>query len=390
MNNHVVCLSTTNYHPLPTRKQNVMNRLRNAEILYFDPPVSFIAPLKDKKCRERLSMFKNGGEKVQENITVYALPPVLPFFNKFRWINRLNQRRQAKFVREKMIKHGFGQESILWCYSPSSADIIPHLPHEKLVYDCVDRHSAYKGHISPKVVDTMERDLAVAADQVFSTAIGLHETLQQYNPHTQMIPNGAAYEIFSRVHTERDQLRCPQPLEGRAHPIFGFVGMLQECIDYDLIEQLAKNRPDATIFFIGRTLPGVNLEHLKKYPNIVFHGLVPQPELPAYIAQFDVCLNVFREGALSRDVSPLKFYEYLATGKPIVSTREPLQVENFSDVVYIAHTAEEFLSLCDLASREKAPEKVSARLSYGKQCSWTERVHQMEGILYQNGILQPK
>ena len=80
---------------------------------------------------------------------------------------------------------------------------------------------------------------------------------------------------------------------------------------------------------------GVDLTHLQKYPNIVFHGLVPQPELPAYLAQMDVCLNVFRAGALSKDVSPLKFYEYLATGKPVVSTREPLQVEDFKDVVYI-------------------------------------------------------
>ena len=163
--------------------------------------------------------------------------------------------------------------------------------------------------------------------------------------------------------------------------------MLQECIDYALIEKLAKERPDATIFLIGRTLPGVDLSHLKQYKNIVFHGLVPQPELPAYLAQMDVCLNVFRAGALSKDVSPLKFYEYLATGKPVVSTREPLQVEDFRDVVYIAHDADEFLALCDEAAREDAPEKVEKRLAYGEQCSWTERVRQMEDVLYKKGVL---
>ena len=93
MKNHVVCLSTTNYHPLPTRKQNVMSRLRGAEVLYFDPPVSIIAPLKDKKASAYINKYKQPGEKVEghENITVYALPPVLPFFNKFRWVNKLNQ-----------------------------------------------------------------------------------------------------------------------------------------------------------------------------------------------------------------------------------------------------------------------------------------------------------
>lgn len=387
MKNHIVCLSTTNYHPLPTRKQNVMNRLRNSEILYFDPPVSVIAPLKDKKCRERLSKHKQAGEKVQENITVYALPPVLPFFNKFRWVNRLNQKRQAKFVREKMRAHGFGGETVLWCYSPSSCDIVPHVPHSRLVYDCVDRHSAYQGHITPAVVDRMERDLASPADQVFATAVGLTETLEKINPTTKTIPNGAAYEIFSRVQTEKDDLPCPEEMKTLAHPVYGFVGMLQECIDYALIETLAKQRPDATIFMIGRTLPGVDLSHLQQYPNIVFHGLVPQPELPKYLAQMDVCLNVFRAGALSKDVSPLKFYEYLATGKPVVSTREPLQVEDFADVVYIADGEADFVRLCEKAAAERDPEKTAKRLAYGKACSWTERVRQIEETLYAKGVL---
>lgn len=388
MKNHIVCLSTTNYHPLPTRKQNVMNRLQNAEILYFDPPVSVIAPLKDKKCRERLWKYRQAGDKPQENITVYALPPVLPFFNKYRWINRWNQKRQAAFVRRKMQAHGFGNETVLWCYSPSSADITAHLPHKYLIYDCVDRHSAYQGHLTPAVVDGMERDLACGADMVFSTAVGLHETLRQYHPDAQMIPNGAAYEIFSRVQTERDSLPCPEEMKNLPHPVFGFVGMLQECIDYDLLEALAKERPDATIFCIGRTLPGVSLDRFKPYANVVFRGLVPQTALPAYIAQFDVCLNVFRAGALSRDVSPLKFYEYLATGKPVVSTREPLQVEDFQDVVYIAQDRAAFLRLCNQAAQENDPEKVQKRLQYGAQCSWSERVRQMEETLYGKKILE--
>ncbi len=390
MKNKIVCLSTINYHPLPTRKQNVMNRLRNAEVLYFDPPISLIAPLKDKSCFDRLFAHKKAGEKPQDNVTIYALPPVLPFFYKFRWLNRWNQKRQAKFVRKKMQAHGFDAESILWCYSPSSADITEHIPHKKLVYDCVDRHSAYKGHWNPAVVDAMERDLATASDMVFSTAMGLHETLSGYTPNAQMIPNGAAYEIFSRVQTEKDTLPCPENMKNLSHPVFGFVGMLQECIDYDLMEALAKARPDATIFCIGRTLPGVDLSRFQAYKNVVINGLVPQKELPNYIAQFDVCLNVFRAGMLSKDVSPLKFYEYLATGKPIVSTREPLQVEDFADVVYIAQDTVEFLQMCDAAAQEQDEEKLQKRMAYGAQCSWTERVHQMEDTLYQKRILSPK
>ena len=101
----------------------------------------------------------------------------------------------------------------------------------------------------------------------------------------------------------------------------------------------------------------------------------------------DVCLNVFRAGALSKDVSPLKFYEYLATGKPVVSTREPLQVEDFADVVYIAHDEAEFIALCGKAAAENDQQKVEKRLAYGAQCSWAERVRQMEQVLYAGGVL---
>lgn len=390
MKNKVVCLSTINYHPLPTRKQNVMNRLRNTEVLYFDPPVSIIAPLKDKKCKDRLTAYKTQKDKPQENVTVYALPPVLPFFYKFRWLNKWNQKRQAQFIRQKMQEHGFGEDTVLWCYSPSSADILEYLPHQKLVYDCVDRHSAYKGHWNPDIVNAMEKDLAEKCDMVFSTAQGLHETLSAYNAHAEMIPNGCAYEIFSQVYTKADTLSCPEKMKNLKHPVFGFVGMLQECIDYDLMEALAKTHPEATVFCIGRTLPGVDLSRFDKYPNVVFNGLVPQKELPQYIAQFDVCLNVFRAGMLSKDVSPLKFYEYLATGKPIVSSKEPLQVEDFKDVVYIAENTEQFLQMCDMAAAEQDEAKRSKRVAYGAQCSWDERVHQMEKTLYALQILSPE
>ena len=88
----------------------------------------------------------------------------------------------------------------------------------------------------------MEHDLAKPADQVFATAVGLAETLEKINPTTQMIPNGAAYEIFSRVQTEKDTLPCPEDMKDLPHPIYGFVGMLQECIDYALIEKLGLPR----------------------------------------------------------------------------------------------------------------------------------------------------
>ena len=375
----IVCLSTSNYYPFPTRKQNVMNRMTEAEILYIDPPVTYLAPLKDKSLRPRLKAYKEKGQHPLAHITVYASPPVLPFGNKYRWINRHNQRKLARYVRRRMAEHGF-ERPLLWCYSPASADILGGVPHDGLVYDCVDRHSAYTGLISPAVVDGMEKDLAQAADVVFCTAQGLYETLINYNPRTRLIPNGAAYELFSQAAGE-------DPQHDPARPVFGFVGMLQDCIAYDHLLALADAYPQGEIRMIGKVMPGVDISELKKRDNIRLLGLMPQDKLPEEMRHFDVCLNLFAPGRLSKDVSPLKFYEYLATGKPVVSTPEPLQVKDYADVIYIAEDKEDFLRKCAAALAETDPAAAKARMAAGEAASWDNRVKQMAEELERAGIL---
>lgn len=375
----IVCLSTSNFHPYPTRKQNVMRRLPNAEILYFDPPVSYIAPLKDKKARERLNKYRGPGERAGENITVYALPPVLPFGQKFRLINRLNQRRLARYIRRRMRQHGYAKP-LLWCYSPTSADILAHLPHRGLVYDCVDRHSAYRGLLDPGLVDAMERDLARQADVVFCTAQGLYQTLREYNRRTYLIPNGADYQLFS-------QAAGPNPGHDPAHPVFGFVGMLQDCLAYDCLLALADAYPEGEIRLIGRLMPGVDIAALQMRKNIRLLGLLPQSELPRQMRDFDVCLNIFDPGKLSQDVSPLKFYEYLATGKSVVSTREPRQVADYADLIYIADSPGDFVVKCTMALAEDDPDKTRGRQAAGLAASWDNRVGQMVEKLQETAIL---
>ena len=185
----IVCLATSPWYPIPTRKQQVMSRIPDAEILYFDPSVTYLAPLKDKAARPGLSNYKKEGVHPQENITVYSLPPVLPFFYKFRWINKLNQRRMARFVRRKMREHGF-TDVLLWVYSPVTADLVDLVPHKGLVYDCVDRHSAYGGLMDPALVDRMELELAGKTDRTFATADALAEEVDYSDVDMVVLPGG--------------------------------------------------------------------------------------------------------------------------------------------------------------------------------------------------------
>jgi len=385
----IVCLSTTSWYNHPTRKQQVMSRLTDAEILYFNPPVTVAAPLKDKSVKAQLKEYKKQLVKPAPNITVYSLPPVLPLYNKNRLINKFNQRRIAAFVRKKMKQHGF-LNPLLWIYHPSSVDAVNHIPHDGLVYDCVDRHSAYPGLINAALVDGMEAALVSKCDAVFATSRGLFERLSAINPKTKLIPNGANYELFSSV--DAPGIGIPDEFFNMKKPILGFVGALQPCNEYELVAAAAERRPDWNFVFIGAPLPGVDISMLSGKKNIHLLGARPQKELVKYLACFDVCLNLFRSDALTRDVSPLKFYEYLATGKPIVSTPEPQQVHDYADVIYIADGVDgadgvdAFIEKCALAVAENDPKLTELRRSRGKAASWDSRIAEMRKALAENGI----
>lgn len=379
----IVCLSTSPWYPIPTRKQQVMSRLSDARILYFDPPVTYLAPLKDRAAREKLCAFKAPGDPVQENLTVYALPPVWPFFNKFRWINRWNQKKIARFVRKKCREHGFSAP-LVWVYSPTSVDCVDRLDRSGLVYDCVDRHSAYGGLMNPAVVDAMEMELAGKADMVFATAKALHARLAKANPRAKCIQNGANFERFFSASTPQPK---PEDFPEGIGPVFLFVGALQSCIEYGFIEYAAGVRPDWRFVFLGRRVAGTDLSALEALPNCHFLGLRPNEQLPAYLAQCDVCLNLFDNSDLSRDVSPLKFFEYLATGKPIVTTPQPEQVLQYADEIHVAATKEAFVAVCEQALHDTAPERVTRRIELGRQCSWDSRVAEMEQTLREMGLL---
>ena len=379
----IVCLSTSPWHPFPTRKQQVMSRLSDAEILYFDPPVTYLAPLKDPAAREKIRAWRAPGERVKDNLTVFSLPPIWPLFNKFRWINRLNQKKIARYVNRKCREHGF-EAPLVWVYSPTAVDCVDRIDRSGLVYDCVDRHSAYGGLMDPAVVDAMELELAAKADMVFATAKALHARLAEANPRAKFIPNGANFERFVQA---AEPQAAPADFPAGDGPVFVFVGALQSCIEYGFVAHAAKARPDWRFVFIGRKVAGVDLSALEALPNCIFLGLRPNEQLPAYLAQCDVCLNLFDNSDLSRDVSPLKFFEYLATGKPIVSTAQPEQVLQYAGDIHIADTPEEFLAACGQALSDTAPERVARRIELGRQCSWDSRVAQMERELRALDIL---
>ena len=138
---------------------------------------------------------------------------------------------------------------------------------------------------------------------------------------------------------------------------------------------------------IGGKKAEADLSVLESLSNVRFLGLKPNEQLPQYMAHFDACLNLFAPSDLSKDVSPLKFYEYLATGKPIVSTSQPDQILQYAPMIHIADDADGFIRACEAALKDKSDEARNIRMSAGKDSSWDARVAQMCQILADKNLL---
>jgi glycosyltransferase involved in cell wall biosynthesis len=189
-----------------------------------------------------------------------------------------------------------------------------------------------------------------------------------------MIPNGVDFERFNAA--AGNHLTIPEDMKNIPKPILGFIGVLRNWVDTPLLESVARSRPDWSLVLIGPE-GDADLTGLKALKNVHFLGAKPNGELPAYLSSFDIALNAFVKSDLTKDVSPLKFYEYLATGKPVVSTGEPRQVLSYKDCIYIGESREGYLKACEEALAETGEEKKNLRIAGAKAASWEGRVEEI-------------
>src|SRR5262249_10205634 len=157
------------------------------------------------------------------------------------------------------------------------------------------------------------------------------------------IPNGADLAqfrdaAFGKLKAPDDVMQIPQPR-------LGFVGHIHYWIDLKLIRFLAEQRPNWSLVLVGPSSPMAQLNLVNWLKNVHIWGSKPQERIPAYMQAFDCCLNPYITGSLADHCSPLKLYEYLAAGKPVVSTEMP-EARKFRDEVDVASSYEEFLRLC--------------------------------------------
>ena len=355
-----IVLSYTPWRTTPSRTQQLAARLREGEVLFFQPSRAGFT-------------HKDPGRQVRPNVTVYALPPVRLPSEGPELLLRHGWKRQAAFLRRAALRHGF-RAPVLWTTQPQQVHLLDQLSFRGLVYDC----DADWSDLPPQ----WEGDLAAAADVVFAASPGLLDRLSPCNANIALVPNGVNYPMFSRP-----GLEVPAALGDVRGPVLGWVGRIDADLDLSPVEYAALEHPEWTFALVGRVSGDhPRLARLERLDNVRFLGRKPAVEVPDYLSRFDVCLDLRRREREFSDVIPRRIYEYLSTGKPIVTLLSPDQVEEFPDVIYGAHSPADYCRLCEHALAEDPAWVSPRRRDYGAASAWSRRAREVQRILGAIGL----
>jgi len=347
---------------------------RGARVLYVEAPLT---PLSVKRGRPFFGDLRQTfaePRRVEERLWVkrYFLPipyhAATPLTNR-RAANRLGQRLLAPRLRRDIQRMGFTRPLVI-AGLPHAADVAPLLPKQLLVYHCADDFAHVRGF--PTSLPCLEADLCRQADLVITTSETLSQSRRQWNPHTHWIPNAADVEHFATP------ARPASELYGVPRPIVGFVGGLSEWLDLELVASLARRRPDWSFVLVGPI--GIDTTAVQACRNVRLIGPRPYAHLPSYLAAMDVALIPFKRNEVTYHADPIKAYEYLAAGVPVVATDLPA-LRRLNSVVRLTGPVDGFATEISVALSEGREARRAERQAEAARHTWSSRFDEFWNLL---------
>lgn len=268
-------------------------------------------------------------------------------------------------------------DHVAWFYTPMALPIAAGLNPRARIYDCMDELSAFKG--APKNLLEREAELLELADVVFTGGHALFEAKRHLHPNIHPFPSSV-----DRAHFVQARNEPPEPSDQAdiAGPRLGFFGVIDERMDLKLLESVARQRPEWQLVILGPVVK-VDPAELPRLPNIHYLGSKSYAELPSYIAGWDVALLPFAKNEATRFISPTKTPEYLAAGKPVVSTsiRDVVRPYSVQGLARIADTPEDFVAACEAAMSDSSDKLVKRADAFLSRLSWDTTWAEMEALM---------
>jgi UDP-galactopyranose mutase len=269
------------------------------------------------------------------------------------------------------------QDYVLWYYTPMAMGWSSHLKPLATVYDCMDELSAFRG--APPALREREQLLFERADLVFTGGQSLYEAKRDQHKEVYAFPSSIDATHFAQARC----IKCdPQDQADIPRPRLGFFGVVDERMDLELLRGIAEARPDWHLIVIGPVVK-IDENELPRRDNIHYLGGKDYKELPTYLAGWDVALMPFARNESTRFISPTKTPEYLAAGKPVVSTAISDVVRPYGELglVRIADTTAEFVAAIEAAMQDDAAARLREADAFLSQTSWDRTWRRMADLI---------
>ena len=326
----LLCFSHLRWNFVFQRPQHLMCRFAHEmNVIYWEEPVD-IAPDETAFLQVR-----EAGDASNVRIVVPHLPQGMPEDVREAALQRLLDAHVAS-LRGPLIT---------WYYTPMMLPFSRHLEPDVTVFDAMDELSKFK--FAPAKLIELEQELIDRADIVFTGGSSLFEAKKDRHANVHCFPSSVDRTHFAKA---RARLFDPADQEDLPKPRLGFYGVIDERFDTELLARAAEMRPDWSFVMVGPVVK-ISEDELPKRPNIHYLGGKTYAELPAYLSGWDVALMPFAMNESTQFISPTKTPEYLAGGKPVVSTPIKDVVRHYGQLegVKIASTPEEFVAACEQA-----------------------------------------
>lgn len=356
----LVCLSHLRWDFVYQRPQHLLSRFaKQRRVFFIEEPIFTDEPTHlETSPRE-------------DNLTL-----VVPHISHSdAWTRQVNQ-IQGEMIRE-LFREQHIENFVLWYYTPMAIPFSEHLKPFAAVYDCMDELSGFK--FAPPALLENESKLFDKADLVFTGGQSLYEAKKDKHRSVHAFPSSIDAAHFKQARNISGE---PSDQKQIARPRLGYCGVIDERLDLNLLDKIAGLRPDWQFVMVGPVVK-ISSEDLPRRANIHYLGGKDYQELPSYMAGWDVALMPFAINESTRFISPTKTPEYLAAGKPVVSTaiRDVARPYGEMNLVYIASTAEEFVAACEKALRENQTEKLARVDQFLEQNSWDKTWSQMADLI---------
>lgn len=237
----------------------------------------------------------------------------------------------------------------------------------RLVYDCMDEWNTFPG-IRPALLDA-EKHLVSEVDLLVVSGQRLWEKWSAHNANTVLARNGADFAHFNNA--PANDLLADVP-----RPIVGYFGAIAPWFDLELMLRLARERPSYTFVLLGGVFE-VSTTDLEALPNVRLLGQQPYAQMPAYLQHFDACIIPFKVNAVTEATDPVKFYEYISQGKPVVAPQMP-ELYPYREHLFIASSHTDFIAKVDQAVQENDPARSASRIELARQNTWQARLAQIQ------------